>query len=120
MADVDRRKIDGLYEDELRSFEEARPKSAERLRRARQSMPSGVPMPWMSGLYAHPTVFVESGKGAYFTDIDGHRYLDMNHADMSMSCGFAPEAVVAAPRIATCAIATRRCARARFRPFYIL
>jgi glutamate-1-semialdehyde 2,1-aminomutase len=51
-------------------------------------------MPWMSGLYAHPPLFVQEGKGAYFTDIDGHRYLDMNHADMSMSCGFAPQPVV--------------------------
>jgi len=94
MFDLDRLKINSLHEMELERFIEERPRSVERLVRARRSMPSGVPMPWMSGLYAHPTVFVAEGKGAYFTDIDGHRYLDMNHADMSMSCGFAPQAVV--------------------------
>lgn len=94
MADLDRQKIDSLHEAELARFIAERPRSAERLERARRSMPSGVPMPWMSGLYAHPPLYVREGKGAYFTDIDGHRYLDMNHADMSMSCGFAPQPVV--------------------------
>ena len=36
------------------------------------------------------------GQGAYLTDVDGHRYLDMNIADMSMFCGYAPEPVVRA------------------------
>ena len=94
MADLDRQKIYSLHASELESFIAERPQSAERLERARRSMPSGVPMPWMSGLHAHPPLFAQGGKGAYFTDIDGHRYLDMNHADMSMSCGFAPQSVV--------------------------
>ena len=94
MVDLDRRRMDSLYEAELERFIAERPRSAEKLERARRSMPSGVPMPWMSGLYAHPTLFAKEGKGAYFSDIDGHRYLDMNHADMSMSCGFAPRSVV--------------------------
>ncbi len=94
VAEIDRGRIDDLYEEELARFIAERPKSIEMLERARRSMPSGVPMPWMSGLYAHPTLFVKEGRGTYFTDIDGHRYLDMNHADMSMSCGFAPQQVV--------------------------
>jgi glutamate-1-semialdehyde 2,1-aminomutase len=96
MSDLDRHRINGLYEAELERFVGGRPRSAEKLARARRSMPGGVPMPWMSALYAHPTLFVAEGQGTYFTDIDGHRYLDMNHADMSMSCGFAPRPIVAA------------------------
>jgi glutamate-1-semialdehyde aminotransferase len=59
-------------------------------------------MGWMSALYAHPPIFAAEGDGAWFTDVDGHRYLDMNQADMSMACGYAPPAVVeaAAARLA--------------------
>lgn len=57
-------------------------------------MPHGVPMAWMSELYDHPAVFVDHGEGAHFVDVDGHRYLDMNLADTSMFCGYAPEPVV--------------------------
>jgi len=94
MIEVDRERVNALYAVELERFIADRPRSAERLARARRSMPSGVPMPWMTALYAHPTLFVKEGRGTYFTDIDGHRYLDMNHADMSMSCGFAPQPIV--------------------------
>jgi glutamate-1-semialdehyde 2,1-aminomutase len=59
-------------------------------------MPDGVPMAWMAGLYDHPPLFVAEGDGAYFVDVDGHRYLDMNHADMSMSCGYGLQPIVQA------------------------
>ena len=66
------------------------------LERARTSMPRGVPMSWMDDLYEHPPVWVSHGKGAHFTDVDGHEYLDMYVADMSAFCGHAPAAVVEA------------------------
>ena len=59
-------------------------------------MPSGVPMSWMAGLYDHPPIFVAAGEGATFSDVDGHRYLDMNQADLSTTCGFTPAPVIAA------------------------
>ena len=59
-------------------------------------MPAGVPMAWMAGMYAHPPLFVSHGDGAYFEDVDGNRYLDMNQADLSVSCGFNPPEVAAA------------------------
>jgi glutamate-1-semialdehyde aminotransferase len=31
----------------------------------------------MDDLYEHPPVWVSHGEGAYFTDVDGHTYLDM-------------------------------------------
>ena len=63
---------------------------------ARRSMPRGVPMAWMDDLYEHPPVWVASGAGARFTDVDGHTYLDMYVADMSAFCGHAPAPVVEA------------------------
>lgn len=59
-------------------------------------MPRGVPMSWMDDLYEHPPVWISEGKGAEFTDVDGHRYLDMYVADMSAFCGHAPAPVVQA------------------------
>ena len=59
-------------------------------------MPRGVPMSWMDDLYEHPPVFVGQGRGAAFTDVDGHSYLDMYLVDMSAFCGHAPDAVVEA------------------------
>ncbi len=85
-----------LSEREAARFAEARPRSAALLARARRSMARGVPMGWMTAIYQHPPVFVAAGDGAWFSDVDGHRYLDMNVADLSMNGGFGPPAVVAA------------------------
>jgi glutamate-1-semialdehyde aminotransferase len=89
-------RIAALAERELARFTAARPRSAELLARARRSMPRGVPMGWMAALYQHPPIFVAAGDGAWFTDVDGHRYLDMNQGDLSVTTGYAPPAVVAA------------------------
>ena len=42
------------------------PRSLELAARARRSMPNGVPMAWMAGLYRHPPLFVVEGSGALF------------------------------------------------------
>lgn len=72
------------------------PRSQALWERARRSQPSGVPMSWMAGLYRHPPPFVVRGEGAWFEDADGHRYLDMNQADLAATLGFAPPPVVEA------------------------
>ena len=72
------------------------PRSLELAARARRSMPNGVPMAWMAGLYRHPPLFVVEGSGALFRDVDDHTYLDMNQADLSTNCGYGPAPVVAA------------------------
>lgn len=53
-------------------------------------------MSWMDDMWEHPPIWVVQGDGAYFTDADGHEYLDMYLSDMSGFCGHAPAAVVAA------------------------
>ncbi|MGI9415033.1 MAG: aminotransferase class III-fold pyridoxal phosphate-dependent enzyme, partial [Hyphomicrobiales bacterium] len=64
--------------------------------RGKGSMPCGVPLQWMVGLYRHPPIHVTSGEGAHFEDADGNRYLDMNLADLAAFLGFAPPAITRA------------------------
>ncbi len=90
---IERQKISALRQREDARFIEERPRSMELLGKARGSMPAGVPMSWMVSLYGHSPFFVREAKGAYLTDVDGHRYLDMNLADTSMACGYGLEAV---------------------------
>ena len=93
---IDRQRIRELRDREDARFIAERPRSRALIERARRSMPDGVPMAWMVSAYHHPPIFVAEAEGAYFTDVDGHRYLDMNLADTSMACGFAPRPVVEA------------------------
>ena len=87
-------RVGRLYRQEKARYLENRPRSVEMLKRGRAVMPNGTPMTWMVGLYDHIPMYVREGSGACFTDVDGHRYLDMNHADMSMSCGYGVPAIV--------------------------
>ena len=96
LAEIDGERARALLESENVRFIAERPRSTALLERARESMPRGVPMSWMDDLYEHPPVWVSHGEGAHFTDVDGHRYLDMYVADMSAFCGHAPAAVVEA------------------------
>jgi glutamate-1-semialdehyde 2,1-aminomutase len=89
-------RVENLLERELARFVEERPRSKELRRRASRSMPGGVPASWMVQLHGHPPVYVDFGQGAYFTDVDGHRYFDTNIADTSMFGGYGPEPVVRA------------------------
>jgi len=71
-------------------------RSAELAERARRSMPDGVPMAWMAGLYGHRPIFVAGADGCRFTDVDGTTYVDFNQADLSATSGFAPPPVLEA------------------------
>ncbi len=97
MADltgVDPDEVRDLEQRENTRFVEGHPRSMAAIDRARSTMPRGVPMAWMDDLYEHPPVVVDRGKGASFTDIDGHTYTDLYVADMSAFCGHAPGPVV--------------------------
>jgi glutamate-1-semialdehyde 2,1-aminomutase len=93
---IDRARLAALKQREDAAFAARTPRSRALVTRGRKSMPSGVPMSWMAGLSEHPPLYVTTGDGAYFTDVDGNRYLDMNQVDLAMSCGFTPAAVIAA------------------------
>ena len=87
------KKITELLTRENARFSQSRPRSAELLERATASMPSGVPMAWMRGLTHNAPIYVEGGKGAVFTDVDGPQYVDFNQGDMSSTTGYGTSAV---------------------------
>jgi len=93
---VDRDRVRTLKNAEDARFAAAHPRSAALMARGREVMPNGVPMSWLVGSYHHLPMWVAEGKGARFTDVDGHTYHDFNIADMSMFCGYAPEPLVRA------------------------
>jgi glutamate-1-semialdehyde 2,1-aminomutase len=93
---VERSLVRELKNGEDARFRETHPRSAELLERGRRVMPNGVPMAWLVGSYHHLPLWVAEGRGARFTDVDGHTYSDFNIADMSMFCGYAPEPLVRA------------------------
>jgi len=97
LGDLDRGRIGELYAQELARFRADRPRSLAMISRARVHMPNGVPMAWMASEYDQP-VYIDHGRGAGFTDLDGFSYADFNASDMSMFCGHANPAIVAAVR----------------------
>ncbi|GAB5471405.1 MAG: aspartate aminotransferase family protein [Rhodospirillales bacterium] len=95
-AGPDWTRLEALLESETERLAARLPRSQTLGERARRSQPNGVPMAWMAGLHRHPPIFAVAGQGAWFEDADGHRYLDMNQADLAATLGFAPPPVVEA------------------------
>ncbi len=93
---IDRARIQTLKNAEDATFREAHPRSAALRKRARTSMPNGVPMAWHMSSYHHAPPWVVDGAGSRFRCVDGHSYHDFNIADLSMFCGYAPEPLVRA------------------------
>src|SRR5215218_10984896 len=92
----DRELLWTLRAQEQLQFDSVTRRSAELGERARRSMPDGVPMAWMAGLYGHRPLFFAHADGCGFTDVDGTTYIDFNQADLSATSGFAPAAVLEA------------------------
>ncbi len=93
---VDHELVRALKNAEDARFRDEHPRSHALRERARESMPNGVPMAWHMSSYHHEAPWVAEGRGARFTDVDGHTYHDFNIADLSMFCGYAPEPLVRA------------------------
>src|SRR2546425_11981627 len=77
MVTISRTRLASLMERETRRFAEERPKSRALFERARASLLGGVPMNWMVRWSGPFPLFVREARGAHFTDVDGHRYLDL-------------------------------------------
>jgi len=95
VGDLDRARIGELHARELARFRQARPRTLAMISRARAHMPNGTPMAWMASDNDQP-VYIDHGRGAGFTDLDGFTYLDFNASDMAMFCGHAHPVIVAA------------------------
>jgi glutamate-1-semialdehyde 2,1-aminomutase len=93
---IDRRALAGLRAREEAAFAARTPKSRAWLDAARASMPNGVPVGWMAGLYRHNSIVAAGGEGAFFRDIDGNRYCDFNVCDLAMTMGYGPKPIVEA------------------------
>jgi glutamate-1-semialdehyde 2,1-aminomutase len=87
---------DALLERELERFEREHPRSRELAGRARESLLSGVPMPWMVRWPGGFPVFAADAHGARFRDVDGHEYVDFCLGDTAAMTGHSPEATVRA------------------------
>ena len=95
---LDRGRLAALLAGEERRFHESHPQSFALYQRARRSLLEGVPMHWMVRWAGGFPLFVTGGEGAYLTDVDGHRYLDLCLGDTGAMTGHAPAATVEAVR----------------------
>ena len=94
MSTIDRNRLARQLEQEQQHFSDTHPKSHELFQRAKQSLLAGVPMSWMVKWAGSFPVFVTSGKGAHFTDVDGHDYIDLCLGDTGSMTGHAPDVVL--------------------------
>ena len=95
---INRGNLAALRKVEDQRFLEAHKKSGELFAKAKDSMPNGVPMSWMSKWPGAYPVFVEEAKGAGFVDVDGNTYIDFCLGDTGSMTGHSPEATVSAIR----------------------
>jgi glutamate-1-semialdehyde 2,1-aminomutase len=93
---IDRAALADLRAREEVAFAARTPESRAWLEAARTSMPNGVPVTWMAGLYRHNSIVAAGGEGAFFRDIDGNRYCDFNVCDLAMTMGYGPRPIVEA------------------------
>ena len=95
---IDRKRLKQLTEIEHERFLANHPKSGALFEAGNANMPNGVPMSWMAKWPGPYPVFVESAKGARFTDVDGNTYIDFCLGDTGAMTGHSPDATVAAIR----------------------
>jgi len=88
---VQKKKVGRLLDKERRDFADRHPQSRALFEKARKNLPGGVPMNWMVKWAGDFPVFVDEAKGAHFTDVDGHRYLDLCLGDTGAMTGHAPD-----------------------------
>ncbi|MEY4290611.1 MAG: hypothetical protein RL130_553, partial [Actinomycetota bacterium] len=89
-------RIAELMKIEEQRFLDLHKESTAAFTRSSKVMHEGVPMSWMAKWPgAHP-VFVKEAKGAHFTDLDGHDYIDFCLGDTGSMTGHSPAATVAA------------------------
>jgi glutamate-1-semialdehyde 2,1-aminomutase len=94
MKEINRARLRAALVQEQNRFVDEHPRSKELFEQAREYLFGGVPMSWMTEWAGAFPVFVQEASGAYFTDVDGHRYLDLCLGDTGAMTGHAPRAAV--------------------------
>ena len=93
---INRDHLKKLTAIEEQRFLDLHPQSGALFEQAKAVMPGGVPMSWMAKWPGKYPVFVKSAKGAHFTDVDGHDYVDLCLGDTGSMTGHSPAPTVAA------------------------
>jgi len=93
---LDRARLRALMQREEERFVATHPKSKTLFERACQSLLGGVPMNWMAKWAGAFPVFVADARGAHFTDVDGHEYVDLCLGDTGAMTGHSPRPAVQA------------------------
>ncbi len=96
MTNIDRKKLKELMKREEQRFVAEHLKSAALYNRAQKSLLGGVPMNWMKKWAGAFPIFVKCAKGAHFTDVDGHEYVDLCLGDTGAMTGHSPDLVAEA------------------------
>lgn len=91
---INREHLKALQKEEMERFISRTPKSAALFEKAKEVMPGGVPMSWMSKWPGKYPLFVESAKGAHFIDVDGNEYIDLCLGDTGSMTGHSPKPTV--------------------------
>jgi glutamate-1-semialdehyde 2,1-aminomutase len=90
-ARVSRAALAALQAREEERFAHEHPRSRGLAERAREHLVAGVPMHWMAKWAGGFPLFVAEARGARFTDVDGHEYVDLCLGDTGAMSGHAPE-----------------------------
>jgi glutamate-1-semialdehyde 2,1-aminomutase len=93
---LDRGRGADMLQCEEHRFVDDHPRSGALFERAKRSLLAGVPMPWMTEWAGAYPVFVQQARGAHFTDVDSHEYVDLCLGDTGAMTGHGPEAAVTA------------------------
>jgi glutamate-1-semialdehyde 2,1-aminomutase len=96
MRTLDRTRLHALMADEQAMFVARHPRAASLHERARRSLLAGVPMNWMVKWAGAFPLYVETARGAHFSDVDGHDYIDFCLGDTGAMAGHGPAPTVAA------------------------
>jgi glutamate-1-semialdehyde 2,1-aminomutase len=91
---INRERLKALHQREMERFLSRTPKSAALFEKAKEVMPGGVPMSWMSKWPGKYPLFVESASGAHFIDVDGNEYIDLCLGDTGSMTGHSPKPTV--------------------------
>ena len=93
---INREHLKQLHAREEERFLTRTPNSRELFGEAKQVMPGGVPMSWMTKWPGKYPLFVSTAQGAHFVDVDGNEYIDLCLGDTGSMTGHSPEATTVA------------------------
>jgi len=92
-AAVSLEKLSEVRAREEDAFLKRIPRSRALLERSKALMPNGVAQTWFYSIYRRAPIFVSHGRGPWFEDVDGNRYVDFNLADLAFTQAYGERAV---------------------------